>query len=236
MPGQSARPPERTRSRPGGSRPARACAQCARVDDRLSRRRQRLGRYAIRGFKANNDIFVDSIRTPGNVIPDVFSVEQIEIYKGPSGGIADRSTIGGVINIINKQPDLNFDHCEPATTVGTDNMFRSTIDLNQIVTHDFAVRANVMYDQHDVAGRDITESERWGGLISVTAKPTDDLKVTPPAIRPTLSHGGRARMYTSIRPHSGQQRLSLLLPPGHLVLERLERANGFEPSTLTLAT
>ena len=35
-----------------------------------------------------------------------------------------------------------------------------------------------MYDQHDVAGRDITDSERWGGLLSATARVTDDLKVT----------------------------------------------------------
>ena len=64
------------------------------------------GAFAIRGFKANNDIFVDSIRNPGNVIPDVFSVQQVEIYKGPSGGIAGRSTIGGAVNIISKEPDL----------------------------------------------------------------------------------------------------------------------------------
>ena len=67
------------------------------------------GAFAIRGFKANNDIFVDSIRNPGNVVPDVFSVQQIEIYKGPSGGIAGRNTIGGAVNMISKQPDLNFE-------------------------------------------------------------------------------------------------------------------------------
>ena len=50
--------------------------------------------------------------------------------------------------------------------------------MNQVVTHDFAVRANIMYDQHDVAGRDFADSERWGGLLSATAKPTDDVKVT----------------------------------------------------------
>ena len=50
--------------------------------------------------------------------------------------------------------------------------------MNQVVTHDFAVRANLMYDQHDVAGRDFADSERWGGLLSATAKLTDDLKVT----------------------------------------------------------
>lgn len=136
------------------------------------------GAFAIRGFRAQNDIFVDSIRNPGNVIPDVFSVEQIEIYKGPSGGIAGRSTIGGAINLITKQPDLNMSNYEVGTTVGTDNTFRTTLDVNQVVTHDFAVRANLMYDQHDVAGRDFVDSERWGGLFSATVKPSDSLRVT----------------------------------------------------------
>ena len=79
------------------------------------------GAFAIRGFKANNDIFVDSIRNPGNMVPDVFAVQQIEIYKGPSGGIAGRSTIGGAINLITKQPDLNFNFYEVDTTIGTDS-------------------------------------------------------------------------------------------------------------------
>lgn len=136
------------------------------------------GAFAIRGFKASNDIFMDGIRNPGNVIPDVFAVEQVEIYKGPSGGIAGRSTIGGAVNLVTKAPDLNFNNFEIATTVGTDETFRSTLDVNQVITRDFAVRANVMYDQHDVAGRDITESERWGGLIAATAKVSDDVKVT----------------------------------------------------------
>jgi catecholate siderophore receptor len=136
------------------------------------------GAFAIRGFKANNDIFVDSIRNPGNMIPDVFAVQQIEIYKGPSGGIAGRSTIGGAVNLISKQPDLNFNYYEVDTTIGTDSTFRSTLDANQVITHDFAVRANLMYDQHDIAGRDITDSERWGGLFSARARPTDDVMVT----------------------------------------------------------
>jgi|EndMetStandDraft_7_1072992.scaffolds.fasta_scaffold00315_1 catecholate siderophore receptor len=136
------------------------------------------GAFAVRGFKANNDIFVDSIRNPGNLIPDVFSVEQVEVYKGPSSGIAGRGTIGGAVNIITKQPVLNSNFGEVTTTVGTDNTFRTTLDVNQSVSPTFAFRANLMYDQHDIAGRDITDSERWGGLISFTAKPSDNLKFT----------------------------------------------------------
>jgi catecholate siderophore receptor len=136
------------------------------------------GAFAIRGFKANNDIFIDGIRNPGNVIPDLFSVEQVEIYKGPSGGIAGRSTIGGAVNLVTKEPDLNFDFGVVTTTVGTDNTFRTTLDVNQRITHDFAVRANLMYDQNDVAGRDFADTEKWGGLLSATARVTDDVKVT----------------------------------------------------------
>jgi catecholate siderophore receptor len=136
------------------------------------------GALAVRGFKANNDVFVDGIRNPGNVTPDVFSVQQIEIYKGPSGGIAGRSTIGGAINIVSKTPNLSYDFYTLATTIGTDNTFRTTVDINKTVTPNLAFRANVMYDQHDVAGRDITESERWGGLLSATAKPSDGMKIT----------------------------------------------------------
>ena len=35
-----------------------------------------------------------------------------------------------------------------------------------------------MYDNHDIAGRDVTDSERWGGLFSLTTKPSDTLKIT----------------------------------------------------------
>jgi catecholate siderophore receptor len=145
------------------------------------------GAFAIRGFKANNDVFVDNIRNPGNLIPDAFFIEQVEIYKGPSGGIAGRNTIGGVVNIISKHPELGLGYKHPelvanflevTTTVGTDNMFRTTIDANQLLSPNLAVRANIMYDQHDVAGRDFADSERWGGLISATARPSDSVTFT----------------------------------------------------------
>jgi catecholate siderophore receptor len=102
----------------------------------------------------------------------------VEIYKGPSSGIAGRNTIGGAVNIISKQPDLTQNFYEVTTTFGTDNMFRTMVDVNQKVTPNFAVRANIMYDQHDVAGRDVTDSERWGGLISATGRFTESVTVT----------------------------------------------------------
>jgi catecholate siderophore receptor len=132
----------------------------------------------IRGYSARNDIFVDGIRDPGNVPREAFAIEQVEIYKGPSGVLSGRGTPGGAINLITKKPDMDASFYESSTTIGTDSTFREALDLNQVVTPDFAVRANLLYHQNEIAGRDFTEDERWGGLISATATPTDDLKIT----------------------------------------------------------
>ncbi len=133
--------------------------------------------FEIRGFNARNDIFVDGIRDPGNIGRDVFSIEQLEIYKGPSGTISGRATPGGAFNFITKQPSFDDNFYIVETTIGTDEMFRTTLDANQVVGSGFAARANILYDQHDIAGRDFTEDERWGGLLSAAVRPTEDLQV-----------------------------------------------------------
>ncbi|MBA2126678.1 TonB-dependent siderophore receptor [Hyphomicrobium methylovorum] len=133
---------------------------------------------AIRGFNARNDIFVDGVRDPGNTAREAFAIEQVEIYKGPSGSVGGRGTPGGAINIITKKPNLSGSFYESETTVGTDKTVRQTFDINQVVTPDFGFRANVLYNTNEVAGRDFVEDERWGGLFSVTAKPTKDVQVT----------------------------------------------------------
>lgn len=133
--------------------------------------------FQIRGFNARNDIFVDGIRDPGNIGRDVFSIDQLEVYKGPSGSIAGRATPGGAFNFITKQSVLGADFYEVDTTVGTDETFRTTIDANKSFTRDFAARANLMYHESEVAGRDFTEDERWGGLLSAAARPSDNVLV-----------------------------------------------------------
>ncbi len=134
--------------------------------------------FEIRGFNARNDIFVDGIRDPGNIGRDIFSVEQLEIYKGPSGTISGRATPGGAFNFITKEPSFDDNFYIVQTTVGTDETFRTTLDANQVFGPGFAARANILYDQHDIAGRDFTEDERWGGLLSAAVRPTEDLQIT----------------------------------------------------------
>ena len=132
----------------------------------------------IRGFGARGDIFVDSMRDPGNTSREVFAVEQIEIYKGPGSAIAGRGTPGGAINIITKKPNEYNSFYNISQMFGTDNTYRTTVDVNQVINPALAVRGNLLYHQNEVAGRDFAEDERWGGQFAVTIKPTEAFKVT----------------------------------------------------------
>lgn len=134
--------------------------------------------FEIRGFNARNDIFVDGIRDPGSIGRDVFSIDQLEVYKGPSGTLSGRATAGGAFNFISKQPVLGEDFYEVSTTFGTDETIRTTVDANKSFSRDFAARANIMYHDGEVAGRDFVEDERWGGLLSLGGKINDRLSVT----------------------------------------------------------
>ncbi len=121
------------------------------------------GAFAIRGFKANNDIFVDSIRNPGNV-----SSGRVRRRAGRDLQGSERRHRRAQHDRRRHQPHHQAARTSTsismrsATTVGTDSTFRTTIDANQVVTPDFAVRANLMYDQHDVAGRDIRRQREVG--------------------------------------------------------------------------
>jgi catecholate siderophore receptor len=132
----------------------------------------------IRGFKANNDYFVDSMRDPGNGSREIFAVQQVEIYKGPSGSIAGRGTPGGAVNIITKKPNEEYNFYNLSTMFGTDHTFRTWTDINQVITPNFAVRANLMYNHNEVANRDFAEDERWGGQFAATWRLTETFKVT----------------------------------------------------------
>jgi len=133
----------------------------------------------IRGFNARGDIFVDGMRDPGNASRETFAVEQVEVYKGPSGTIAGRGVTGGAINLISKKPNEVYNFGEVSTMFGTDKTVRTTVDLNQVISTGLAVRGTLLFHDSHVAGRDDdVQDQRWGGLLAATIKPTDAFKFT----------------------------------------------------------
>jgi len=145
-------------------------------------------RFFIRGFDARNDIFIDGVRDPGVSVRENFFTEQVEILRGPGSSFAGRGTTGGAINIVTKQATTEKSFYNLDTTFGTDKTKRVVLDVNQVVSPTFAMRAGGLFQDAGVAGRDFVSDDRGGGFVAAKWTPTDAVKVTAGYIHTDL-HG-----------------------------------------------
>ena len=127
-------------------------------------------RIFIRGFEARNDIYIDGMRDPGVSSREIFAVEQIEIVRGPSSFLGGRGTTGGAVSLQSKAPlDSNFAIGE--ASIGTEELYRGTLDVNQNLTDTLSVRVNGLYHHADTPGRDYVFSERYGIAGAIAWEP-----------------------------------------------------------------
>src|SRR5262245_3864594 len=83
----------------------------------------------IRGFVARGDLFRDGIRDPGWYTRDAFSIDRVEVYKGPSAFAFGRGATGGAINYVTRLP-TGAQYIESTSTVSTPKGYREVIDAS----------------------------------------------------------------------------------------------------------
>ena len=145
-------------------------------------------RFFIRGFDARNDIFIDGVRDPGVSVRENFFTEQVEILRGPGSSFAGRGTTGGAINIVTKQANTEKSFYNADTQFGTDQTKRIVLDVNQVISPTFAIRAGGLFQDANVANRNYITDDRSGAFVATTWKPVDAIKVTAGYIHTDL-HG-----------------------------------------------
>ncbi len=131
---------------------------------------------AIHGYSARNDFYRDGVRDPGWYTRDTFSVQQIEVLKGPSSFLFGRGSTGGVVNITSKLPlftDVTTLEMSGYTAPGT----RVTADVNRTFG-DTAARIIVLGNDTDVADRNNIVTKRIGVAPSISMHMTPDTRVT----------------------------------------------------------
>jgi catecholate siderophore receptor len=115
----------------------------------------------IRGFSAYNDFFLDGIRDAAIYVRDPFNLDSVEVLKGPSATLFGRGSTGGAVNQVSKAPTLS-----PLMAfvgdVGTNDEFRGTIDYDQPIGSNAAIRLNAMGESSEVADRDDVKNRHWG--------------------------------------------------------------------------
>lgn len=120
----------------------------------------------IRGQASGNNIFVDGVRDTGGQTREVFSIEQVEVIKGPDSAYSGRGSGGGSINLTSKRPRLDS-FVNAQASVGTDSYYRGVVDANYQVGETSAVRLNLMGMDNDSPGRDAANFSRYGLLAGV---------------------------------------------------------------------
>ena len=130
----------------------------------------------IRGFQSNNDIFRDGIRDPGWYTRNSFSIDAIEVYKGPSSFLFGRGSTGGVVNLISRVP-VDRNYTELQVTANTGPGVRTQLDANRVFDENWSGRIVAMTQNYDIPGRDHVEENRWGIAPSLAWKNNQGTKV-----------------------------------------------------------
>ncbi|HEY0859038.1 MAG TPA: TonB-dependent siderophore receptor [Albitalea sp.] len=107
----------------------------------------------LRGFSARTDIYLDGLRDRGQYARDVFSLDAVEVLKGPSSMLFGRGSTGGVINQVSKKPELR-NRGEVGATLGTDDYLRVTADVNRQLSETSAARVAI-FGQDIRSARDV---------------------------------------------------------------------------------
>jgi catecholate siderophore receptor len=123
--------------------------------------------FSMRGFSAANSLFVDGVRDDGLLTRDVFNLEQVEVYLGPTGSDVGRGNAAGYVNMVTKTPRAGR-AITAAASYGSADSKRVTADVNTPLPlgdegtwlHGTAVRLNALWQDAGVAGRDFTQTER----------------------------------------------------------------------------
>ncbi len=115
----------------------------------------------LRGFSAFNDFFLDGIRDAAVYTRDSFDLQSVEVIKGPSAVLFGRGSTGGAINQVSKAPLTDgFEHV--SAELGSNDLYRTTVDLDTPVGSAMAARLNIMAESSAVAEREDVRNRRWG--------------------------------------------------------------------------
>jgi len=114
----------------------------------------------LRGFTAQNDIYLDGFRDRNQYYRDTFDLESLEVLYGPSSMLFGRGSTGGVINQVTKKANLK-DSAEVSGMIGTDDRYRSTVDVNHKLTDTSAIRLNA-FGQSLGSTRDVMKNKDFG--------------------------------------------------------------------------
>ena len=116
--------------------------------------------FFARGYNfSSTNMFKNGSRVNSGVMPEMSSLEKVEILKGSAAILYGNVAPGGIINMVTKQPkfstggELNF-------RTGSNNLIKPGFDVYGPISKKVAYRLNGTYEKAD-SYRDVVSSERY---------------------------------------------------------------------------
>ena len=111
---------------------------------------------AIRGiattsYDPSTAVYIDGVNqfNLDTYLPNLFDVERIEVLRGPQGSLYGRNAMGGVINIITKQP-TNYSSGSAELSMGNYGQKRMNLNIKTPIINDkLFFGASGLYDARD---------------------------------------------------------------------------------------
>jgi catecholate siderophore receptor len=131
--------------------------------------------FNLRGFNASNSIFVDGVRDDGLIGRDVFNLEQVEVFMGPTGSDVGRGTAGGYVNMVAKSPQADPTY-SAQYELGSANHRRLSTDLGSALPFGTsggwrtraAGRMNALWQDSGIPGRGFVKQNRQAIAPAIT--------------------------------------------------------------------
>ena len=131
--------------------------------------------FYARGYNlGSNNIFKNGTRVNTGAMPEVSSLERVEVLKGSAAILYGNVAPGGIINLVTKQPKFNWGG-EVSMRAGSYGLYKPAIDVYGPITGGIAFRINGTYESSE-SFRDVVSSERFyinPSLLFKIGKKTD---------------------------------------------------------------
>ena len=113
-----------------------------------------------RGYDmSSNNMFKNGFRFSSGSIPEVSSLEKVEILKGSSALLYGNVAPGGILNMVTKTPNFKTGG-EVSMQAGSYNFYKPAVDVYGAFNHSIAYRLNASYENSE-SFRDFVSKERY---------------------------------------------------------------------------
>ncbi|MDB5249414.1 MAG: TonB-dependent receptor [Segetibacter sp.] len=116
--------------------------------------------FSARGYSfSSSNLFKNGARINSGAMPEMSSLESVEVLKGSSAILYGQVSPGGIVNMITKQPKFNFGG-EVSFRAGSYDLYKPAFDVYGPLSSSVAYRINGTFETAK-SYRDVVSSDRY---------------------------------------------------------------------------